>query len=304
MDNQDLQKLSTERVNERTRDIDQLTSLGILKTINQEDQTVPKLIEESLEEISHLVDKIFACLKKGGRLIYVGAGTSGRLGVLDASECPPTYGVSPDLVQGLIAGGNEAMFKAKEGVEDSRQAGQEDLLAISLSDQDFVMGLAASGRTPYVLGAIEYAQKLGAMTGGLSCVADSQLGRLADYSIEIVTGPEVITGSTRMKAGTAQKLVLNMISTTLMVKMGKVYQNYMVDVQPTNSKLEHRAIHLIEEILGVDSQRAEELYQASDKHVKVAIVMDVGKISKDAAEDLLESHQGHIRRTLESIGGR
>ena len=144
MDNQDLQKLSTERVNERTRDIDQLTSLGILKTINQEDQTVPKLIEESLEEISQLVDEIFACLKKGGRLIYVGAGTSGRLGVLDASECPPTYGVSPDLVQGLIAGGNEAMFKAKEGVEDSRQAGQEDLLAISLSDQDFVMGLAAS----------------------------------------------------------------------------------------------------------------------------------------------------------------
>ena len=233
----DLIKLDTEKNNHRTIDIDAVSTEEILRKINNEDKTIASIVEESIEDISSLVEQIVTRMKVGGRLFYIGAGTSGRLGVLDAAECPPTYGVDKGLVVGIMAGGDNAMFTAQEGAEDSLELAAKDLAYYNLSEKDSVIGLAASGRTPYVLGGLRYARQVGALTGTISCVKNAEISEAADYPIEAVTGAEAIMGSTRMKAGTAQKLILNMISTSVMIKLGKVYKNYMVDVKQTNKKL-------------------------------------------------------------------
>ncbi|MDD6710771.1 MAG: N-acetylmuramic acid 6-phosphate etherase [Sharpea porci] len=283
--------LDTEQRNQNTKNIDQLSTLEVLEKINAEDATVPVAIKKVLPAIEKIVDLAYTAVKAGGRVIYVGAGTSGRLGILDASECPPTYGVSPEMFQGLMAGGKEAIFKAKEGAEDSLTLAQKDLEEIHLSKNDLVVGIAASGRTPYVIGALQYAQKIGASTASIACSSHAKISQYADAPVEVITGAEVICGSTRMKAGTAQKLILNMISTTTMIKLGKVYQNYMVDVQPTNEKLKSRATHMIQEITGVSKEEAQALYKESNAHVKVAIVMALCHVDLDNAKKLLEENE-------------
>lgn len=283
--------LDTEQRNQNTKNIDQLSTLEVLEKINAEDATVPVAIKKVLPAIEKIVDLAYTAVKAGGRVIYVGAGTSGRLGILDASECPPTYGVSPEMFQGIIAGGKEAIFKAKEGAEDSLTLAQKDLEEIHLSKNDLVVGIAASGRTPYVIGALQYAQKIGASTASIACSSHAKISQYADAPVEVITGAEVICGSTRMKAGTAQKLILNMISTTTMIKLGKVYQNYMVDVQPTNEKLKSRATHMIQEITGVSKEEAQALYKESNAHVKVAIVMALCHVDLDNAKKLLEENE-------------
>lgn len=289
-----LEKLETETVNELTKNIDDLDFLSIVEIINAEDQKVPQAVALVKNDISNLIKAAYQVLKDGGRLIYAGAGTSGRLGILDASECPPTYGVSADMVMGIIAGGKEAIFAAREGFEDSELEGEKDLVAINLTDKDMVVGLAASGRTPYVIGALKFARKVGAVTGTIACVSSAIISEFSDYPIEIITGPEVIQGSTRMKAGTAQKLVLNMISTTCMIKLGKVYGNLMVDVQPTNEKLRARALRIISQAIDCDSEMARSLYDNSNGNVKVAIVMGLLGVDCGLANELLVSSQGRI----------
>ena len=238
----DLGKISTELRNPVTADIDTMDSLGILSAINEQDHLVAPAVRHALPQIAHAVDAIVGALYGGGRLIYIGAGTSGRLGVLDASECPPTFNTDPDLVVGIIAGGDRALRHPIEHVEDRREAGREDLESLNVTAQDVVVGIAASGRTPYVLGAVDYANSIGCVTAGISNSVDSALSAAVSIPIEVPVGPEVITGSTRMKAGTAQKLVLNMLTTAAMMRLGKTYGNLMVDVQPTNAKLRERAV--------------------------------------------------------------
>lgn len=296
-----LAKLNTEQQNPNTVDIDVCSTSDILKKINDEDKKVALVVEEQLPAITALVDAAFASLQKGGRIIYAGAGTSGRLGILDASECPPTYGVSEELIQGIIAGGTEAIFKAKEGAEDSKELARQDLIERNLGANDIVIGLAASGRTPYVIGALEYAKEVNATTGSVCCVKNAQISNYAQFPVEVVTGPEAVTGSTRMKAGTAQKLVLNMISTATMIKAGKVFHNYMVDVQPTNQKLEVRACHIIETLGNVDAQKAKELFYEADKNVKTAIVMALSNKSRAIVEEALDKANGHIANAVESL---
>lgn len=298
MENDELVSLMTEQQNPDTIEIDTCSTEEILKKINEQDQTVPLSIKKQIPAISNLVEASYYSLKRGGRILYVGAGTSGRLGILDASECPPTYGVSPDLVQGIIAGGEKAIFVAQEGAEDSCVKPVEDLKKRDLNKMDIVIGLAASGRTPYVVKALEYANSIGATTGSICCVQNGKISQIAQYPIEVLTGPEVITGSTRMKAGTAQKLVLNMISTTVMIKMGKVYHNYMVDLQPTNKKLQIRACNMIKTILEINDQKAFDLYKRSGKNVKTALVMGLLNISQKEALDKLDAADGHISRTI------
>lgn len=297
----EIEKLNTEKNNSNTRDIDILSTKQILTKINEEDQKVPGIVASQIDAITQLVDELYLKVQQGGRLIYIGAGTSGRLGVLDASECPPTFGVDKDMVQGLIAGGKEAMFIAQEGAEDSETDAVEDLKAIGLNELDFVVGIAASGRTPYVIAALRYANSLGAGTGSIACVKNSQIGEVAMFPIEVVTEAEAITGSTRMKAGTAQKLVLNMISTTLMIKLGKTYQNYMVDLQPTNSKLEKRAVRMIAELLSLETDHAYDLYIKSGKHVKLALVMHLAGLNLEEAQATLDANQGHIRLAINNL---
>ena len=246
------------------------------------------------------MDEICARLEQGGRLIYIGAGTSGRLGVLDASECPPTYGVSPELVQGIIAGGDRALRESSEGAEDNAQAGADDLRALGISQKDAVVGLAASGRTPYVIGALDYADSVGAYTGAVSCVSGAEMSRHAKTVVEAVTGPEAVTGSTRMKAGTAQKMILNMISTSVMIKMGKVYQNLMVDVQPTNEKLVIRSINIIRECLDCGEERAAELLKASGRCVKLAVLMGLTGLEPEPAKQRLEQAGGRLRSAIDA----
>lgn len=289
----------TEQQNPETMEIDRCSTEEILRKINEQDQTVPQAIKNQIPAISNLVEASYQSLKHGGRILYVGAGTSGRLGILDASECPPTYGVSPDLVQGIIAGGEKAIFMAQEGAEDSCIQPIEDLKKRNLNKSDVVIGLAASGRTPYVVKALEYANSIGTTTGSVCCVQNGKISQIAQYPIEVLTGPEVVTGSTRMKAGTAQKLVLNMISTTVMIKMGKVYHNFMVDLQPTNEKLQIRACNMIKTILEIDDQKAFDLYKKSEKNVKTALVMGLLSISKEEAVDKLVAAEGHISRAIE-----
>ena len=299
----DLIKLDTEKNNHRTIDIDAVSTEEILRKINNEDKTIASIVEESIEDISSLVEQIVTRMKVGGRLFYIGAGTSGRLGVLDAAECPPTYGVDKGLVVGIMAGGDNAMFTAQEGAEDSLELAAKDLAYYHLSEKDTVIGLAASGRTPYVLGGLRYARQVGALTGTISCVKNAEISEVADYPIEAVTGAEAIMGSTRMKAGTAQKLILNMISTSVMIKLGKVYQNYMVDVKPTNKKLVVRSKNMIRTLTGVDEERAEQLYEASGHNVKKALVMEIMNVDKETAEGALINGDGHIKRAIQYLGG-
>lgn len=290
--------LNTEGNNANTRDIDRLSTEEMLQKINDEDKTVAYVVEKQIPQITKLVDAVHDALVEGGRLIYIGAGTSGRLGVLDASECPPTYGVSHELVQGIIAGGKDAMFKAQEGAEDSVDGAINDLKHLDLSYKDVVIGLAASGRTPYVISGLQYANSIGATTGSISCVERSQVSAVAQYAVEVVTGAEVITGSTRMKAGTAQKLVLNMISTALMIKLGKVYHNYMVDVQPTNEKLVIRAINMIKTLVECDDITAKELFEASGRSVKIALIMHLTNVDRQTAVTLLSANNNRVAQVI------
>lgn len=289
----------TETQNPKTAQIDQLDTLDMLTLINAEDQTVPNAVAAALPAIARAVDAIADCLRGGGRLFYVGAGTSGRLGILDASECPPTYGTPHDLVQGIIAGGEDAVFDAVEFVEDDEEAGVRDLATRGLTQRDAVVGIAASGRTPYVLGALRYARECGAVTIGVSNNAPAPVLDSADIAIAVVTGPEAITGSTRMKAGTAQKLVLNMISTGAMVKLGKVYGNLMVDVQVKNDKLLQRARRIVALVAGVDATQAATLLDRAGNDVKTAIVMGRTGLDAPEARARLNAAGGFLRQVID-----
>jgi N-acetylmuramic acid 6-phosphate etherase len=289
-----LAQFTTEQRNEASFDIDAKSSLEIVSIINNEDKKVPVAVTRILGEIAAFVDDIVAAFKKGGRLIYIGAGTSGRLGVLDASECPPTYGVEPGMVVGLIAGGKEALTKSVEAAEDRADDGVRELKALGFDNKDVLVGITASGQAPYVLGALEYARDIGAVTGAISCNANSKTFDYARHRLYANVGPEVVTGSTRMKSGTAQKLILNMLSTAAMIRMGKVYKNLMVDLKPVNHKLVLRSIRLIREVTGCTPEEARESFDASGKRPKTAIVMVLLKKNRDEAEKLLRDADGHI----------
>lgn len=297
--NIDLNKMVTEKRNLNTKDIDKVSTLEMVKKINDEDKLVAYAVEKELPQIANAIDKIAEAINNGGRLIYCGAGTSGRLGILDASECPPTYGVSPELVQGIIAGGMEAIFKAKEGAEDSKELCVEDLRNMNFTKGDVLVGIAASGRTPYVIGGLEYANSIGAVTVGVTCNPQSDIAAVAKIAISPVVGPEVITGSTRMKAGTAQKMVLNMLSTGAMVKTGKVYGNLMVDVKATNEKLVERAKHIVIEATEVSREKAEAVLEETNYDVKLSILMIMANLSKKEGKALLEKNNGYIAKALE-----
>ena len=290
--------MSTETRNSRTMNLDIMTPLEIVTVMNEEDARVPEAIKPQLNNIAQCVTWAAQSIEAGGRLIYMGAGTSGRLGVLDAAECPPTFGVSPETVVGLIAGGERAFIKAVEGAEDSAELGRQDLANIGLTGRDVVVGIAASGRTPYVIGGLEYARQMGCHTVGISCNPGSAVGKAAELAIEVVPGPECLTGSTRLKAGTAQKLILNMISTATMVRCGKAFQNLMVDVVPTNEKLRVRAENIVMEATGVTRERAKEALRESQDKVKTAILMILVGCGREEAEEKLEKTNGHIREAM------
>jgi N-acetylmuramic acid 6-phosphate etherase len=294
-----ISKLQTEQTNENSANLDRMSALEIVTVINREDQSVAKAVEKALPEIARAVDVISKALAQGGRLFYVGAGTSGRLGILDASECPPTFGTDPELVQGLIAGGEAALVNALEGAEDDAAAGAQDLKKQQLSLLDVVVGISASGRTPYVAGALTYAKEVGAATVALSCNAPAEISGLADVAIEVVTGPEVLMGSTRMKAGTAQKMVLNMLSTASMVRCGKVYRNLMIDVRPTNVKLVDRATRILTLAADVDYETAAAALKAANNRAKVALVMLKTGLSAEEAETRLQEVNGFVRKAIE-----
>lgn len=291
--------LVSETRNPETMDLDALTTIELVNRFNQQDTLVAQAVKATLPEVARAVDAAALALKAGGRIIYMGAGTSGRLGVLDASECPPTFGVPHGLVVGLIAGGPGALLKAVEGAEDNAQLGEDDLKALSLNAADLVMGLAASGRTPYVIGGLKYANAVGCTTVAVSCNPDSPIAHEADIAISPVVGPEALTGSTRLKSGTAQKLVLNMISTGAMVKFGKVYQNLMVDMKATNIKLVDRACRMVVEATGVTRDVAESVLKQTDFDVKPAILMVLTGLDAPAARAKLTAHQGFLRAALE-----
>lgn len=290
-----LDKLTTEQRNPNTMNLDTLSTIDALHVMNEEDQRVAQSVKNELPHIEKVVEAVKHSFKQGGRLIYVGAGTSGRLGVLDAAECVPTFSADPSMVQGIIAGGMPAMTVAVEGTEDSQTLGEEDLKNIQLRENDTVLGLAASGRTPYVIGALEYAKQVGATTASLACNKDAEISKHAAINIEVSAGPEVLTGSTRLKAGTAQKLVLNMISTVSMVGIGKVYQNLMVDIKPTNDKLVERSKSIIVQATECSYETAEQFLHQADKNVKLAIVMILTGLSKAEASEKLEKNKGFIR---------
>jgi N-acetylmuramic acid 6-phosphate etherase len=292
-----LNHILTEKRNPQTLNIDELSSLEIVKKINEEDHQVPQAINKVLPVIALLVDEIVRAFKQGGRLIYIGAGTSGRLGVLDASECVPTFGTPAEQVIGIIAGGDKALRHALEGAEDNKKQAIEDLKAINLSNKDILVGIAASGRTPYTLSALAYANSLGTVTGCVVNSPQSPMEQEAKYAIVAESGPEVVTGSTRMKAGTAQKLVLNMLTTASMIQIGKVYSNLMVDVQPTNDKLVQRAKNIIAELTGVSPEEAAESLQTY-KTPKAAILALLTSIEGDKVHRLLDKHDGHLKKAI------
>ncbi|WP_086444345.1 N-acetylmuramic acid 6-phosphate etherase [Candidatus Enterococcus lemimoniae] len=294
----DLEKLTTERRNQETMNLDELTIKDALEKMNQEDQKVAIAVKQALPQMEPVIQSIIAAFNAGGRLIYMGAGTSGRLGVLDAAECVPTFGVSPEMVQGLIAGGQEAMTVAVEGAEDSKAFGQNDLKALGLTNKDVVIGIAASGRTPYVIGGLVYADSVGAVTGSISCNKDAEISRYAKFPIEVDAGPEFLTGSTRLKSGTAQKLILNMLSTISMIGIGKVYNNLMVDVKPTNEKLVERSKRIIMEATNCDYETAAAYFIKADENVKLAIVMLLTNSSKEAATEKLIQGNNFIKNTI------
>ena len=288
----------TEERNPLTTDIDTLPTLDMLSLINAEDQKVALAVRDELPYIAAAVESITARIQRGGRLIYIGAGTSGRLGVLDASECPPTFGTPPELVVGLIAGGLAALTEAVEGAEDDREGGAGEIAELDVNENDCVIGIAASGRTPYAIGSLQEAKKRGALTISIVCNRPSPLGELAEISIAPVVGAEVVSGSTRLKAGTAQKMVLNMISTAVMIRLGKTYSNLMVDVQPTNVKLRQRARRIVAEATGLDLQRAAEMLSDCHGEVKTAIVAILAGISPELARIRLHETGGYVRKAI------
>ncbi len=290
----DIKSITTEGRNQNTLKIDQASSFEIARLLNQEDQSVPRAIAKEIDVIANAIDQGYHTIKNGGRIIYIGAGTSGRLGVLDASEMPPTFNIDKGIIVGIIAGGEAALRNPIEGAEDSKEEAILDLKAIKANKEDFLIGIAASGRTPYVVGAIEYMNQLGATTGAISTSKDSKIGELATIKIEVVTGAEPITGSTRMKSGTAQKLILNMISTGVMIKLKKVYSNLMVDVKPANEKLVERAIKIVETIVSMEREVIIEALEQCDYSPKTAIVMLKQKIDAKQAKILLDAVEGDL----------
>lgn len=299
----DLARLTTERRNPASAHIDSCTTLEMVTIMQREDSKIAAAIEKILPAIAQAIDATSQHLENGGRLFYLGAGTSGRLGILDASECPPTYGTDPELVQGLIAGGIPAIFRAQEGAEDNPDLAVHDLKEHGFTANDVLVGIAASGRTPYVIGGLNYARELGALTIALSCSEHSEIAELADIALTPVTGPEIITGSTRMKAGTAQKLVLNMLSTGTMIKLGKVYGNLMVDVKASNKKLEERAIRIVMEGSGCERQEAEKALKEAGGHAKLAILTVVAGVSASEGKALLERTAGHLAAAIRLAAG-
>ena len=293
-----LDHISTEQRNPATSHIDEVSTLEIVRLMNQEDKKVAEAVEVVLPQIAAAVDVIYAALQKGGRLIYCGCGTSGRLGVLDAAECLPTFSAGRDMVDAVIAGGQRAMLIPVEGAEDNRDLGKEDLEKLNFSQKDVLCGIAASGRTPYVLGAMEYAKKLGAPVIGVSCCPGSQVDEAADIGIAPTPGPEVVTGSTRMKSGTAQKMILNMLSTGAMIRLGKVYGNLMVDVKPTNEKLVRRCVTIVCEATGEPEGKAVQALESCDYHCKTAIVMLLCGKTADEARALLHRADGRVAEAL------
>ncbi|KQU57536.1 N-acetylmuramic acid 6-phosphate etherase [Rossellomorea marisflavi] len=292
-------ELGTEKVNPDTLKIDTASTGEVLRMMNDEDHKVAEAVKKVLPVVEKVVDKVVASISSGGRLIYMGAGTSGRLGVLDAVECPPTFSVGSDVVVGLIAGGERAFVKAVEGAEDNEELGASDLAALQLSPEDTVVGIAASGRTPYVIGGLRYAREVGAVTVALSCNEGARISEEAEHKIEVNVGPEALTGSTRLKAGTAQKLVLNMISTASMIKLGKAYGNLMVDVNISNYKLERRAVGIIRDITGTDEDTALKTLKLAHNEVKASIVMIKLGCGYDEAKDRLRDANGYVRVAIE-----
>ncbi|GGE31061.1 N-acetylmuramic acid 6-phosphate etherase [Streptococcus himalayensis] len=300
----EIHALHTEQRNPASAAIEEMSIAALTAYINREDQTVAQAVAQVLPQVNLVIEQAVQCVRNQGRIFYIGAGTSGRLGILDASECPPTYGVSPELVQGIIAGGSSAILAAQEGAEDNQLAAEEDLQAHQLSAKDIVIGLAASGRTPYVLSGLAYAKKIGAKTASISCVEGAALSDFADIAIEVLVGPEVVAGSSRMKAGTAQKLILNMISTATMIQLGKVYKGYMVDVQPSNAKLIERAKRIIQQTTACSEEEAEQVFSQSKQQVKKAILMQLGQLNLAEAESLLEAYQDHIVLAIRALGDK
>lgn len=300
----DLSQMITEGRNPASQNIDELSTEAMLRVINDEDKKVALAVEAIVPQIAAAVDAICAAFQAGGRLIYCGAGTSGRLGILDASECPPTFGTPREQVVGLIAGGHTAILQAVENAEDNREQGAQDLKDIHFSRHDVLVGIAASGRTPYVLGALAYANELGATTVSLTCNPGSAMSQVAAIALTPVVGPEVVTGSSRMKAGTAQKLVLNMLTTGSMIRSGKVYGNLMVDVEATNQKLVQRQVNIVMQATDCDDATASAALTACGGHCKTAILMVLADLAADEAKALLSQHQGFIRQALQAAGAR
>ena len=292
----ELEQLVSEARNPETMQIDLMSSIEIVAAMNREDQRVPEAVQKVLPQVAATVDHVVEAFRQGGRLIYMGAGTSGRLGVLDASECPPTFGVPEGMVIGLIAGGDRALRHPIEGAEDSREEGRRDLEDINLSAKDVVVGIAVSGRTPYVIGGLDYAKSIGAVTAGLSCNPDSAIARMADIAISPLVGPEALTGSTRLKSGTAQKLVLNMLTTASMIRIGKSYENLMVDLSVSNEKLAARATRSLVDATGCSTEDAEKFLVAAHNNVKLAILMALTGMSASEGEIALRNADGFLRR--------
>lgn len=293
-----LEKMTTEQRNPQTMNLDEMSPLQIVTEMNREDAGIPAAIQPHLKEIAQVVEWAAQSLSSGGRIFYMGAGTSGRLGVLDASECPPTFGVSADTVVGLIAGGPSAIMKAVEGAEDDQELGAQDLKDRHLTSKDLVIGLAASGRTPYVIGGIEYAKSIGCKTAGITCNEGSVIGKASDCAIDVVVGPEVLTGSTRLKSGTAEKMILNMISTAAMVQIGKSYGNLMVDVVLSNEKLQVRAENIVMQATGVDRETAKRTIAEAGGRCKTAITMILANCGKEEAQQRLAQANGHVRKAI------
>jgi N-acetylmuramic acid 6-phosphate etherase len=293
--------LETEKVNPATTEIDRMSALEMAQVMNAEDAKVTEAIKEELPQIARAIEEIAARMRRGGRLIYAGAGTSGRLGVLDAAECPPTFNIPAEQVIALLAGGPIAQTQAQEDQEDSAEAGEADVAQLQLRADDIVVGIAASGRTPYAIGAVAYAKQIGALTIGVACNKGVPLEKVVEIMISPVVGPEVITGSTRLKAGTAQKLVLNMLSTGSMIMLGKTLGNLMIDVQPTNYKLRLRALSIVQTATGLERNEAEELLQRSGDEVKTAILVGKTNLTPQQARERLAAHQGILRAALDEL---
>ena len=296
----DISKLMTEQVNDRSKDIETQSISEILRYMNDENRKITDAIEQCIPEIEQVTAGVVQAFEKGGRLIYLGAGTSGRLGVLDASECPPTFGVSPEMVVGIIAGGDYALRNAIEGAEDDETLAEKQLRDLDLVKEDIVIGISASGRTPYVAAGLVYANEVGCFTGAISNSPNALISNIASVGIEAITGPEVVTGSTRMKAGTAQKIILNMITTTAMIQVGKIFKGYMVDVQPTNQKLKQRATNILANITHLSQEDARRVLEENDFDLKVAIISQIHHISAKEAEQLLQANQMNIVKAMKN----